>query len=89
MIKLQSDYSNAYFQRGLAYVAENQLDEAIADFTQTIELKSGYVEAYYYRGVAYGEKCQYDYAIADIKKVIVFPPGISVRKTLYIYDHMG
>jgi len=57
-------------------------DQAIADYTKTIEIDPKY--AYYYRGNAYRDKGQYDQAIADYTKTIEIDP-----KYAYAYVDRG
>jgi tetratricopeptide (TPR) repeat protein len=61
---------SAYFNRGLAYCSLTKFDEAIADYTKTIELEPAFTDAYFTRGTAYDELQKYDEAIADYTKSI-------------------
>ena len=45
--------ADAYFNRGKAYMSENNFNRAIDDFTKAIDLKPDFVEAYHNRGAAY------------------------------------
>jgi hypothetical protein len=59
LIKLKSDFPEAYMLRGKALRRKMSYDEnpiynrAIRDFNQVIRLKPGWAEAYYERGVCY------------------------------------
>jgi len=51
-IKLNSNYSEAYFRRGKSYaMAPATSEEALADFTRVIELDPKNADAYYERGL--------------------------------------
>lgn len=70
--------------RGFTYLAKNQYDLAIADFTKAIELDPNGLIAYYNRGVAYLDMGSYDLAIADFTEVIELDP-----KDATIYNDRG
>lgn len=78
-IKINSDFADAYYSRGLAWVAINgkdnekaiAYDKAIEDYTKAIKLKPNYAYVYYYdRGNAWRAKKRYEKAIADYTKAI-------------------
>ena len=69
-IERKKDYTEAYYQRGLAYFAREQYQEAIDDYTAAIERKKDYAEAYYQRGLAYFAREQYQEAIDDYTAAI-------------------
>ena len=52
-IQLESDYAEAYNDRGFAYYLKGDAERAIADYTRAIELRPDYWKAYNSRGVAY------------------------------------
>ena len=62
------------FTRGDAYMAREQYDLAIAEYTKTIKLNKDEAEKYYYRGLAYVEREQYDLAITDFTEAIRLAP---------------
>ena len=43
----------AYYNRGLAYIIQGNYDQAILDFSKTIELVPTYRDEYLYRAIAY------------------------------------
>lgn len=73
-----SDRAIAYFDRGLAYYAENELDRAIADWSEAIALNPNYAHAYNNRGKAYRAKADYQHSIADYDEAIKLDPQHSV-----------
>jgi tetratricopeptide (TPR) repeat protein len=73
-IRLQSDYAEAYVNRGIAYNGLVQYQHAIEDFNDAILLKPDLVEAYVNRGIAYDELGQQHRAIQDYNKAIRLQP---------------
>lgn len=65
-----SDRAIAYFDRGVDYYAKNDLDHAIADWSEAIKLNPDYVHAYNDRAKAYLAKADYNDAIADYSQAI-------------------
>ena len=66
--------SLAYYNRGIAWQAKGQLDEAIADYSEAIRLNPKFVRAYYNRGIAWNAKGESDKAIADYNEAIRLNP---------------
>ena len=66
----QENLARAYNNRGLAYVAEGEVERAIADFDKSLELHPGYVNALMDRGMAYGMKGDHERAVADFSAAI-------------------
>lgn len=75
--------TRAYYNRGNLYYNLNQYDEAIADYSETINLfeKAGgtkskiFENAYYNRGLCYYHQGKYQEAINDYTKAIELNPG--------------
>jgi len=65
----------AYYDRGTAYDDKDQLDSAIADYSEAIRIKPDYANAYRNRGRAYGRTGHYDNAIADLDRAIKLDPN--------------
>jgi len=52
-IALDSNFSDAYYNKGMAHLQLNQLEEAIQDFSKAIQKSPSSVEAVFQRGLAY------------------------------------
>lgn len=70
--------------KGMAYTNKGMYDEAIAEFTKTLEINPKNVIAYYNRGLAYQKKGKLDKAIYDYNKAIEINP-----KDAEIYYNRG
>lgn len=68
------DRAIAYFDRGVAYYAKDDLDHAIADWSEAIVLDPDYAHAYNNRAKAYRAKGDYEHAIADYSEAIKLDP---------------
>jgi tetratricopeptide (TPR) repeat protein len=88
-IRLNPNYVNAHYNRGVAYGNKKDYDKAISDYTQAIRLNPNYANAFNNRGVAYSNKKDYDKAISDFSEYIKLSPnegdgyywrGISYRR---------
>ena len=77
VIKLRSDYAEAYTNRGATYGIKGEYDRAIADSNKAIELKPDDTKAYNNRGMAYGIKGEYNRAIADFNTAIELTPDYA------------
>ncbi len=73
-IKLQSDYLDAYYWRGLAYSAQGMYDEALAEFDVILGFKPDEANAYFEKGRIYGYKDDADNSIAQFTKAIDYDP---------------
>jgi tetratricopeptide (TPR) repeat protein len=60
----------AYYNRGNAHYDKNQLDGAIADYTESIRLDPERAGVYHNRGDAYLDRNQFDRAIADYGEAV-------------------
>lgn len=78
-----SDQATIHYNRGLAYLEEEQYDKAIADDGEAIRLKPDMIDAYRDRGTAYFRDGQYEKAIADDDVVIREKPSAEA------YDNRG
>ncbi|MES2024868.1 MAG: tetratricopeptide repeat protein [Pseudomonadota bacterium] len=56
-----------FYNRGLAYMREKQYDDAIADFSRTVQLNPKVAQAYYNRALAYYALEQYAEAMVDLE----------------------
>jgi tetratricopeptide (TPR) repeat protein len=80
--EINPQYVDAYNNRGMAYAAKGNYDQAISDFNKTIEINPVYVDAYNNRGNVYYSKGRYDRAILDYTKAIEINP----RKADFYYN---
>jgi tetratricopeptide (TPR) repeat protein len=65
VISPDSNYTLAYYSRGLAWGDKGNYDRAISDFNKAIELNPGYAKAYLTRGFVWATKGNYDQAVLD------------------------
>ena len=73
-IRIDSDYPDAYMQRGLVKADRGDVDGAIDDFNRTLERSPDHVQAFYQRAIANEKKDDFEGAIADLTKVIQESP---------------
>ena len=84
-----------YYDRGLRYMDNGDLDRAIADFTEAIRLMPDHGDAYFNRGLIYNQKQDFDRAIADFTQAIVIfsrflNSEYDVKNDLYLlYSRRG
>lgn len=75
---------NDFSQRGISRFEKNDLNGAIADFTNAIELKGQQLEfCFYFRGIALYRLGRLDEAIADLSK------AITLKQHPRFYDDRG
>src|ERR1043165_6954939 len=76
-IRLDPDFTEAYFQRGMCWAdkPQRQLGKAIADFDETIKRDPKHREAYIRRGMASLDQKDYKNAIADFTHAIKIEPA--------------
>ncbi|MEK6710665.1 MAG: tetratricopeptide repeat protein [Nitrospinota bacterium] len=67
----------AHFSKGIALFQKGRLDEAMADFTVSIQLRPKVGEGYYVRGLAYLAKDAVDQAIDDLTRAIELKPDMA------------
>ena len=68
---------STYFYRGNACLFRGDFDQAVADYTESIELRDDHAEVYNNRGNAYRHKGAYEKAIADYNRAIELKPGFA------------
>jgi tetratricopeptide (TPR) repeat protein len=66
--------SVSHYNSGEKYYEGGNFDQAIVEFTKTIELNPNYIDAYQYRAIAYVQLREYDLALADLDKAISLNP---------------
>ena len=69
-IDLNSELTEAYYNRGNAYVGKSDFEAAIEDFTKAIDLAPKDASVYYNRGLAYRNTRNFEAAIEDFNKAI-------------------
>lgn len=74
-IEKDKDDPVRYFDRGNAYIENNNFIDAIEDYDKAIALNQNYAFAYAARGTAYYIKKDYTQAISDFTEAIKLNPG--------------
>jgi|GEM_PF-1490814 len=74
-IELSPNFKEAYYNRGIAYIKQENYPRAIEDYNKAIELSPNFKEAYYNRGIAYFKQGNYPRAIEDYDKAIELNPN--------------
>ncbi|GAB1544726.1 hypothetical protein NUACC21_74020 [Scytonema sp. NUACC21] len=77
-INLNSNNSDAYNKRGLAYFSLGNRQQAIADYNQAIRINPKYAEAYNNRGNARAASGERDAAVDDYSEAIRINPTYAV-----------
>lgn len=67
----------AHNNRGNAYVAKGDYDQAIEDYNRAIKIDPGYVKALNNRAVALGKKGQHDDAVRDLDEAVKRDPDYA------------
>ncbi|CEJ44475.1 TPR repeat-containing protein [Umezakia ovalisporum] len=90
-IKLNPNYADAYYNRGIFYYSQGEWDLAVADFTQAIKLNPNYAGAYFCRGVVYGNQEEWDLALADFTQAIKLNPNdaLAYNNRGIVYGEQG
>ena len=65
----------SYWGRGMAYVEQKQLADALRDYTKAIQLAPNWHAPYYSRSRALREIGEHERALADIDQAIALQPG--------------
>jgi len=79
-VRVYPDYAQAYYERGGTHLLLKAYDQAVADFSKTIELKPKdlLVDAYNNRGFIYNEHLQqYEQAIQDFTRALQLNPAYA------------
>ena len=72
MIALKPTDPQAYFVRGLLYDILGRTEQAIQDYSTTINLRPNDADAYYYRGMDWERRGNSDSAIADYRNAVLY-----------------
>ena len=70
IIGLDPGNTDAYLNRGSAYIQARQFELGLADYSHIIQIKPTVIEAWYNRGTAFVAARQFDAGIADLTEVI-------------------
>jgi uncharacterized protein (DUF1697 family)/tetratricopeptide (TPR) repeat protein len=80
--------ARAFAARGAAYMALQDFDRAIQDFTQAVTIDSADAGVFANRGAAYGARQEWDSAIRDFSRVVALRPNsahaFSDRAAMYL-----
>jgi tetratricopeptide (TPR) repeat protein len=89
-VKQEPD-ADLYYNRGCAYLAGGKLQEALGDFSKSIELNEVYSLAYNNRGATYARMGDFAKAIADFTKAIEIEPAnrLAFRNRALAYKKLG
>lgn len=71
-----------YNERGVFYRQQGRLDEAIADFTQSVEIQRDFVMGYINRGFCLSDKGEVEAAEADYEMAVRLSPKMSLAYQL-------
>jgi tetratricopeptide (TPR) repeat protein len=69
--------------RGMDFLAEGRLDDAIREFDRAIAINANLDKAYLGRGVAYLQKRDYDHTIADFTQALRINPNLNSEYMIY------
>ena len=77
--------------RGMAYFAQSKYEEALSDFTRTLELDTRCYKAAYYRGVVHSVISDYPSAIRDFEAALEIHPYhfYSLYRRSQAFFHIG
>ena len=67
----------AYYNRGLVYEDQGEVERAIDDYTKAIDLNPNYANAYNNRGLVYENKGEVERAIEDFNRAIQLNPNLA------------
>ena len=89
-IKINSSFTQAFNDRGLAYVSKGETDRAIEDFNQAIKLNPKLALAFSARGNSLASKAEYDKAIADLTQALsIVTPQTPPALVVLVYAALG
>jgi tetratricopeptide (TPR) repeat protein/proteasome lid subunit RPN8/RPN11 len=76
-MRLNPNYADAFFNRGITHVENGELDNAIDDYSQAIRINPNYAKAHHNRAMAYAAKKDYDKAIEGYTEAIRLDPELA------------
>ncbi|MCL2791965.1 MAG: tetratricopeptide repeat protein [Spirochaetaceae bacterium] len=71
----------AFYNRGLAFAARQEFENAIADYTEAIRLNPNFADAFNNRGNAHFNIREFDKAIADYEAALRIEPTHTIART--------
>ncbi len=74
-ISLDSEYYPAYFGRALVHRRQDEINDAIVDYTTVIRLKPDYADAFYNRGLIYRDLGEPEKALGDFDAYVRLKPA--------------
>jgi tetratricopeptide (TPR) repeat protein len=80
IVSFKPQWFEAYYRRGLAYLALEQPAQARSDFTQAIDLRPDFAPAYYERGMAYERLGDAARASDDYQRVLELSSDESLTR---------
>jgi lipoprotein NlpI len=83
-IRLDPKSLSAFYFRALAYVAKQDYDRAIADYTEAVRLNPKFATAFRRRGISYAAKQNYDDAIASLNDAVRLDKSAGAVLWLYL-----
>lgn len=91
LIKQNPKIADPYMNRAAAYLANDQLDGAIADLGLAIKFEPKAVDAFHSRATAFYLKRDFDRAISDLTKIVELSPNDALAYTHrgIIYGELG
>jgi tetratricopeptide (TPR) repeat protein len=76
-IRIDSNYSEAYYNRGNVRYAQNEIDEAIADYTRSLAINPRFASCYINRGNTWRDTGEPGKAIADYDRALEINPNAA------------
>ena len=76
-LKTEPKFTEAYLNRGVAWVLIGKPDRAIDDFTRALEIDPSYVDAYIFRGINWYKKGDCEQAVADYTSAVEIDPNCA------------
>ena len=73
---LPAETAEEHCERGIAFIEEDDYEQAVTEFSKAIELDSDYAEAYYNRGNAYYDLGQYCHEKARRQDILRLWPSL-------------
>lgn len=81
-IKINKDYTEAYFNRGNCELALKEFKAAMADYNMSLQINPQFVKSYYSRASVYVIQQKYAEALPDLDKAIELDPALPNVLTL-------